>query len=441
MAGARIGVSGGGDVDVAWAGPDGVFDADAHRRHLGRAGRGLPDPAGRRSRAPGRGPAPRVRPRERRPAERDRGRLSSGGGPWTFDEVDDGVDTGARLAVDADGHLHVTYLQAFPAPEVRYATDAGGSWETDVVTRSWTWLDPAFAVDAAGHHHVAVSRIGTQPGLWYGTDAGGSWAMERVTTAPTDGSVGLAVAPDGEAFIVYGEATEAEENQVAERTAWLASGGPGAWTLDLHVADDAAAGTHAIVRAADGTLHVAFGIDAGGERRIAYATDATGSSVVEPVGPGSSVIADRIPRSPSTRPVTLYSPTSGPPSRRIGTSILYATNASGSWVISQRTTGAPHDLGPRIALDAAGRPRIAFLREGSGVRLQAFTGSSWTSKTVSSGADDADPSLAIDAAGRAHVLFAASGTHDELSVGSRCARRTRASAGGTTRPARDPPAA
>ena len=96
------------------------------------------------------------------------------------------------------------------------------------------------------------------------------------------------------------------------------------------------------------------------------------------------------------------------------TSIYYATNASGSWVVTQRTTGAPHDLGPRIALDAAGKPRIAFLREGSGVRLQAFTGSSWTSKTVSSGADDADPSIAIDAAGRTHVLFAAGGTHYEV---------------------------
>ena len=182
---------------------------------------------------------------------------------------------------------------------------------------------------------------------------------------------------------------------------------PGRLDVDLDVADDAAAGTDAIAREADGTLHLAFGLDAGGERRIAYATDATGSWVVEPVGPGSSVTADQDP--------SLAVDAAGHVLHRLRAGLPVADRdldplrhqRERLWVIWQRTTGAPHDLGPRIALDAAGRPRIAFLREGSGVRLQAFTGSSWTSKTVSSGADDADPSLAIDAAGRAHVLFAA----------------------------------
>ena len=193
--------------------------------------------------------------------------------------------------------------------------------------------------------------------------------MERVTTTPTDGSVGLAVAPDGEAFIAYGEATDADDNQVAERTAWLASGGPGSWTL-TQVADEAAAGTHAIVREADGTLHLAFGIDAGGERRVAYATDATGSWVVEPVGPGSPVTADQDPSlavDAAGHAHIAFERASQSPDR---TSILYATNAGGPWVVTPRSTGAPHDLGPRIALDTAGRPRIAFLREGSGVRCR-----------------------------------------------------------------------
>ena len=48
VAGARIQVSTGGDVDVAWAGPDGVFDATRTGGTWARAGRGLAGPGQRR---------------------------------------------------------------------------------------------------------------------------------------------------------------------------------------------------------------------------------------------------------------------------------------------------------------------------------------------------------------------------------------------------------
>ena len=96
------------------------------------------------------------------------------------------------------------------------------------------------------------------------------------------------------------------------------------------------------------------------------------------------------------------------------TSIFYATNATGSWVVSRRTTGAPHDLGPSIALDSAGHPRISYVRRGIGVRAQLFSGSAWTTRTVSSNAYDTDPSIAIDKAGRTHVLYAGGGLHYEV---------------------------
>ena len=264
---ARVQVSTAGDVDVAWAGPDGVFDATRTGGTWARAGRGVAGPGRRpwtscatagRSTSSSAAPTPFGEPDGIEYA-------TSAGGPWSVETLDAGVDASPRLAVDADGHVHVTYLRVSPEPQVRYATDATGTWETEVVTESWTWLDPSFAVDGAGHHHVAVARQGTEPGLWYGTDASGSWSMERLTTIAPDGGVGLVVAPDGSASIAYGESIDGTEAQVAEQTAWLATGTPGAWTF-TQLATEATTGTHAIAREADGTLHVAFGINDAGER-------------------------------------------------------------------------------------------------------------------------------------------------------------------------------
>ena len=387
---------------------------DAQRRHLGRAGRGLAG-CGRVGgpRAPGRRPAPRVRPPERRPAERaSRMPRLIGGGAWTVDEVDDGADADAAPR----GRRRRPPPRRLPPGLPRAAgplrdRTPGGSWDDQVVTRSWTWVDPAFAVDARGHHHVAVGRIGTEPGLWYGTDAGGAWSMERVTTTPADGSVGLVVAPDGDGVIAYGEAIESEENQVAERSAWLATGTPGDWTLTQrrrrgrrgHPRDRARGGRLAAPRvrrrrgrrAADRLRHER-------ERRLGRRADRRparpSTADAEPV--------DR-PRRGRSRPHRVRD---GLGSRPIGPRSCTRPTAPAPGCVTQRTTGAPHDLGPRIAVDAAGQPADRVPARGLGVRLQAFNGSSWTSKTVSSGADDADPSIAIDAAGHTHVLFAAGGT-------------------------------
>ncbi len=401
-------------LDVAWAGPAGVFDATRSGGTWAAPVEVSPDRAASLDLVRDGGTLHLVYGHTNTFGEPDGIEYAtSSGGPWTVEELDAGADATPRLAVDADGHVHVTYLRTAPAPEIRYATDATGSWATDVVTRSSTWLDPSFAVDAAGHHHVAVARQGTEPGVWYGTDAGGSWSMERLTTTAPDGGVGLVVAPDGTASIVYGESDASVENQVAVQTAWLATGTPGSWTL-TQLSAEAATGTHAIAREADGTLHVAFGINDAGERRIAYATNASGSWVVAPIGASSAITADENPSiavDAAGHAHIAFESAGMSPDR---TSIFYATNATGSWVISRRTTGAPHDLAPSIAVDSAGHARIAYLRQGIGVRAQVFGGSTWTTRIVSSNANDTDPSIAIDAAGHTHVLYAGGGLHYDV---------------------------
>ena len=217
------------------------------------------------------------------------------------------------------------------------------------MTRSWTWVDPAFAVDAAGHHHVAVGRIGTEPGVWYGTDAGGAWSMERLTTdaRPTaaSGSWSRRTAP-----------RRSPTGSRARRAAWLATGTPGDWTF-TKIADEAdhrhprdRAGGERVApprvrrrrrrRAADRLRH---------ERRRRLVGDADRRQLAdhagcEPVdrprrrGPRPRRVRDRWARRP-TAPRSSTRPTAPAP---------------GS--LSQRTTGAPRDLDPSDRRRCRGPP-------------------------------------------------------------------------------------
>ena len=109
---ARVQVAGSGDVDVAWAGPDGVFVATRSGGTWGSPVEVSPDPAGSVDLV--RSGADRHLVFGRLSAGQPAGvahALSVGGGPWTIEEVDDGADATPRLAVDGDGHLHVAYLR------------------------------------------------------------------------------------------------------------------------------------------------------------------------------------------------------------------------------------------------------------------------------------------------------------------------------------------
>ena len=150
-----------------------------------------------------------------------------------------------------------------------------------------------------------------------------------------------------------------------------------------------------------------------GKTRIAYATNASGGWVVAPIGASSPTTEDANPSIALDAAGHAHLAFEALGTSPDTTSIEYATNRTGAWVLSKRTTGAPRDVEPSIAVDAAGHPRIAFLRAGSGVRLQSSNGTTWTSRTVSTNPNDTDPSIAIDAAGHTHVLYAGGGLHYE----------------------------
>jgi hypothetical protein len=58
-----------------------------------------------------------------------------------------------------------------------------------------------------------------------------------------------------------------------------------------------------------------------------------------------------------------------------------------------------------MALDAAGRPRVAYRDGDQHLRYAAWTGSSWTTQTVDDSGRFADISLALDGAGRPRIAY------------------------------------
>ncbi len=336
---------------------------------------------------------------------------SVGGGPWAVTEIDTGQDVYGRLAIDNNGRVHVSYLRAWPDAAIRHATNASGAWVTDTVAQGWQWAKPAYAVDGAGVRHMAVARFGTQPGLWYGTNAGGTWSLQRLTTNPVDGDVGLAVAPDGTAAIAYAEMFDAQLHPLTDPAVRVISGRPGAFTT-TRIAGNTGTGTHPIARDAAGRLHLVFGYHSGiNSDRLAYATNASGSWVVSFPTSGFPGVLERDPALAVDASGRVHIAYLAPLPDPGALTLYYLTNAGGTWASTRLTDPAGDgDIGPAIAVDpVTGRPRVAYWRSAAGAFLLTFNGSTWTSVQVGDRRYDAQPSVAVDGAGRTHVLYTGGG--------------------------------
>jgi len=130
------------------------------------------------------------------------------GGDWVFTPVGecDAQGRDLSLAVDEDGHAHVSYHKG-PYLGLVYATNAGGDWTTEIVddrVSSGKWN--SLALDADGHVHLlyGYEDPAVYAGVRYATNKSGEW----VTDTP-DSDTGfnqycrLAVDDDGIVHGVY----------------------------------------------------------------------------------------------------------------------------------------------------------------------------------------------------------------------------------------------
>jgi len=290
-------------------------------------------------------------------------------------------------AVDADGFLHIAYLDDHEPKGLTYATDRGG-WHKVLVRADVGFeAQPSIALDADGYAFIAYARI---------------------------------ECPDE----VGGICDDPEDEPISR--IHVATNRTGAWTSRVRSAG--LADLWPSLAFSGGHLHIAFKrqlwppghVDSG----VWYLTNDGGWHESQVASGRWRCFRDQIPSiavSAGGRVWIAYEAARKPSDGCGGTAGIRVAErlGDGAWHRETLTTDRD-DVQPVLALDAARRPGLVFDRSGEGVRFTRRLGGDWTAlRNVSSGGE-AD--LVFDAASRAHVAVESHGIQVAVWSGSGFAR-------------------
>jgi len=320
-----------------------------------------------------------------------------GAAPWYIQTVDDRSYVGGHtsMALDADGHPHVAYVELDVG--LKYAAWNGARWHIQTVdTGDELGYDCCLALDADGRPHVSYWD-GANGDLKYAAWNGRTWDIQRVDSGGEYTS--LALDTNGNPRISHYD--DRLPNRGLRYAAWNGS----AWDLrTVH------AGGADVIFGVGWYTSLALGAD--GNPRISYhenydwvdgdlkyarwngaswdiqTVDAPGW-----VGTHTSLVLDA-----KGYARIAYSDESNH-------DLKYAAWDGAGWVI--QTVDRAGDVGDyaSLALDAADQPHIAYLdRTNSDLRYAAWSGTNWAIETVDSpGALGYSASLALDVDGEPHI--------------------------------------
>jgi hypothetical protein len=127
------------------------------------------------------------------------------GGTWTETLLDNGTDTGYHpsVAIDRQGAIHIAYIDDHN-DELRYATNASGSWVFRTLGSSTYDNDNGRGTAIVVHpitdavHIVTTINDNTYRDLQYHTNESGSWVNTTITNTLSDEGHDPAMAMDGD---------------------------------------------------------------------------------------------------------------------------------------------------------------------------------------------------------------------------------------------------
>ena len=110
------------------------------------------------------------------------------------------------VQVDASGKVHIAYLRTQTGAGVYYATNASGTWVTQLAWAGAARWGPALALDVNGSAHIAITAdpSTTPNGTYYVTNRTGTWSVTRVVPRETQDRPAIAVTSGGKVHIVAG---------------------------------------------------------------------------------------------------------------------------------------------------------------------------------------------------------------------------------------------
>jgi len=254
------------------------------------------------------------------------------------------------IAVDSSGNPHISYLDdSNPSDYVlRHAFFNGKSWQSEVVDSGNVGWDNSIAVDSLGHIHVSYFKADKGGGLRYAYFDGTTWG---ITSVDATGGYSTSIAVDNNNLprISYVDSSTSLKYAQFDGTDWKVETIP---------------------------------------RASAFRIGGT-SLAIGPLGDANIGFTD----------VSNF------------TTIRWATNLSGSWVIGQVGYGYQ----PSLALDSEGKPHIVFNSGTSnGIFYSSYDGVQWVTQNLTDLAASAlgiegigeFPAIALDSQDRPHVTYA-----------------------------------
>ncbi len=274
--------------------------------------------------------------------------LTNAGGDWASILVDQPSAVDADIAVASDNTVHFTYNDF---PGITHAAFSSGTWSAELIDERGR-CDSSLAVDSGNHPHVAYPTGYASGGVFthaymYSSNAAGSWALVPVDNLSANSCTGtaiisLALDNTGAAHLAYAGAAPAYGLKYASNKGgtWAAETVDAVYVASVSLALDA-----------EGVAHIAY-TNSAGQLKYARQDMAGGWTVREIDGQGS-------PASPSLAVDGSGNAHLSYGSALNGATLRYATNATGTWRISQVGT-ATRVFDTALVLDSEGKAHISY---------------------------------------------------------------------------------
>jgi hypothetical protein len=317
----------------------------------------------------------------------------SSSNPWTIFAIDSSGEGQTSIALDSVGKVHVIYTSG---EDLKYATNAEGSWVTSTVGEACLWYS-SLALDSNDKAHICYHQYADHSSLVYTTNAGGSWANYTVDSTFTT-FVGfypsLALDSNGKVHISYKHMNPHARGDVLK----YATNAGGSWAIYSFDPDEffTAFWTSLAIDSND-RIHISYV----GGLGLMYATNAGDSWAIYSLKYGVAV-------DDGSTSIALDSNDNVHICFNYGLSVGYFTNASGSWV-GESIDGA-YDPGSdgfnsvSLALDSKDKVRVSYCDTwNQTVNYATNADGSWAISIIDAGGQGC--SLELDSADQVHISY------------------------------------
>ncbi len=317
------------------------------------------------------------------------------GNAWQVEAVDEAglVDGRLSLALDSAGLPHIAYVDLYRG--LKYAWHDGSGWRTEVVDSTGTVGFPSLALDGDGHAHISYCLLhpdsSTCDDLRYASYDGFSWHIETVDA--TGGHyTSLVLDAQGRPHIAY-------TDNVVMRPRYAYWDGS-TWQIQTVGEPDGFASYTSLALDRTGRPHIGY------EK---YAPPYGSSNFVHTYWDGASWQSDTLPVSAyGTASNLVLDEHDWPRAAFVSGSspslLRYGYYDGSSWLFEQVSTGETYDFwNISLALDGTGRPALTYSAP-SGLVYAHREETAWITETVPL-AGRSYSSLALDTQGRPHIGY------------------------------------